>query len=308
MSRIAIRDDDKKNLKQIDLNRFVQSELHLEAKQRSGGITYYLSPLRAETKPSFTVEYYQNEWRWRDWGGDEDDRGDIIELVERVYNVDFKKALRMLLAKEFPVEYYRREKEIERRDRDAKIAYARSLYVKLLKVNNLATITAYFQERQVTYHLAMGCALYNDFKEKRVYLATPVPTPWNLAALECRELKGEARKTLGAGTLWLLKRDPKRMLITESILDCLAGEVVLGDTELSLCALNSAAYVKQLEGFLKEHDPDAIFLATDNDPAGIMARDRAVEIISRTRSQIILVEDHVRAGVKDLHKLLVANA
>lgn len=308
MRRITMTDDDKKKLKQLDLNRFVQEELGLEAKSRSAGITYYLSPLRAETKPSFTVEYFKDEWRWRDWGGNEADRGDIIELVERIYNVDFRKALRMLLSKEFPAEYYRREAEIEKRDHEAKIAYARSLYPKLLKVNNLATISAYFQERGVAYYFAMGCALYNDFREKKVYLATPVPTPWNLAALECRELKGDARKTLGAGTFWLLKRDPKKVLITESILDCLAGEIVLGDTEISLCALNSAAYVKQLDGFLKEHDPDEVWLATDNDPAGIRARDNAVEIISRTKSQIVFVEDHVQAGVKDLHKLLVANS
>jgi len=53
---------------------------------------------------------------------------DIIELVERIYNVDFPEALRILLSREYPVEYYKRESEIEKRDRDAKIAYARRLY------------------------------------------------------------------------------------------------------------------------------------------------------------------------------------
>ena len=76
--------------------------LGLKPKGRSGSITYYLSPLREESKPSFTVEYYRSEWRWRDWGGDETDRGDIIELVERVYNVDFPEALRILLSREYP--------------------------------------------------------------------------------------------------------------------------------------------------------------------------------------------------------------
>ena len=308
MRGIRITDQDKRILKQLDLNRFIREHLGLELKNRSGTISYYLSPLRAETKPSFTVEYYKGEWRWRDWGGDEADRGDIIELVEKVYNVEFKEALRMLLSSEFPAEYYKREAEVEKRDRKAKIAYANRLYPRLLKLNNLSAITAYFQERGVTYCFAMGCALYNDFREKKVYLATPVPTPWNLTALECRELKGDAKKTLGAGALWVLKRDPKRVLITESILDSLAGEIVLGDTEISLCALNSAAYVNQLGHFLKEHDPEEVYLATDNDPAGMAARDKAVEIISRTRSTIVLVEDHFRAGVKDLHKLLVANS
>ncbi|MGD0234273.1 MAG: hypothetical protein ABSC55_07000 [Syntrophorhabdales bacterium] len=96
MRQIVMTDEDKKKLKQLDLNRFAQEELGLEAKSHSAGITYYLSPLRQETKPSFTVEYYKDEWRWRDWGGDEDDRGDIIELVERVYNVDFHSLVSLL--------------------------------------------------------------------------------------------------------------------------------------------------------------------------------------------------------------------
>ncbi len=307
MSSIRATDEDKRMLKQLDLNRFVEEQLGLKSKIRSGSTTYYLSPLREEAKPSFTVEYYKGEWRWRDWGGDEADRGDIIELVERVYHVAFPEALTILLSKEYPAGYYRREAEAEKRDRDEKIAYARRLYARLLRVNNIDAVSAYFRGRGVAYHFPMGCALHNDFREKKVYLATPVPTPWNLTALECRELKGDGKKTLGAGGLWFLERDPKRILITESILDSLAGEVVLADKEISLCALNSAAYVNQLGEFLKEHDPDEVWLATDNDRPGIAARDRAVEIVSRTRTQIVLVEDHFRAGVKDLHKLLAAN-
>lgn len=307
MKGIRATDENKRMLKQLDLNRFVQEEVGLKPRGRSGAITYYLSPLRSESKPSFTVECYKGEWRWRDWGGDETDRGDIIELVKHLHNIDFPEALKMLLSKEFPAEYYRREAETEKRDREAKIAYARRLYMRLLKVNSIDAITSYFRERGVTYHFPIGCALYNDFREKRIYLATPVPTPWNLTALECREIKGDGRKTLGAGSLWFLERDPRRILITESILDCLAGEIVLDDREISLCSLNSAAYVNQLAYFLKEHDPDEVWLATDNDRPGMTARDKAIETISRTRAQIVLVEDHFRAGVKDLHKLLAAN-
>ncbi len=308
MKAIRATDEDKRMLKQLDLNRFVQEHLNLKPQGRSGGITYYFSPLRRENKPSFTIECYRGEWRWRDWGGDDEDRGDIIELVERVHRVNFLDALRILLSKEYPAAYYEREAETEKHDRHAKIAYARRLYTKLLKVNSIDTISAYFRERGVAYHFPIGCALYNDFREKRIYLATPVPTPWNLTALECRELKGDGRKTLGAGSLWFFERDQRRILITESILDCLAGEIVLDDREISLCALNSAAYVNQLGDFLKEHDPDEVWLATDNDRPGMTARDKAIEMISRTKAQIVLVEDHFRAGVKDLHRLLVANS
>lgn len=308
MSSVRVSDEDKRLLKRLDLNRFIQEQLGLKPKSRPGSITYYLSPLREESKPSFAVEFYRGEWRWRDWGGDEEDRGDIIELVERVYDVDFPEALKILLSREYPSEYYKRESEVEKRDRDAKIAYARRLYARLLKVNNIAAVGAYFREQGVTYHFPMGCTLYNDFREKKVYLATPVPTPWDLTALECRELKGDSKKTLGAGGLWFFERDPRRVLVTESILDSLSGEVVLGDKEMSLCALNSAAYVNQLGEFLKRHDPDEVWLATDNDTPGIAAREKAIDAISRTRTRIVLVEDHFKAGVKDLHRLLVANS
>jgi hypothetical protein len=162
----------------------VREQLSLKPRGRSGSITYYLSPLRKESKPSFTVECYHGEWRWRDWGGDEADRGDIIELVKRVYSIDFPEALKVLLSKEFPVEYYKREAQTEKRDREAKITYARQLYTRLLKVNSIDAVGTYFREQGVAYHFPMGCALYNDFKEKKVYVATPTPTPWNLTALE----------------------------------------------------------------------------------------------------------------------------
>ncbi|OPY05204.1 MAG: DNA primase [Syntrophorhabdus sp. PtaB.Bin184] len=308
MKGISVSDGDKRLLKQLDLNRFVQEHLDMKPRGRSGGITYYFSPLRKETRPSFAIECYHGEWRWRDWGGDDEDRGDIIELVERVHRVKFPEAVRILLSHEYPAAYYEREAETEKRDREAKTAYARWLYTKLLKVNNVDTVAAYFRERGVAYHFPIGSALYNDFKEKKVYIATPAPTPWDLTALECREIKGDAKKTLGAGSLWFFERDSKKILITESILDCLAGEVLLDDREMSLCALNSASYVNQLTDFLEEHNPDEVWLATDNDKAGMKARDKAIEMISRTRTQIVLVEDHFRAGVKDLHGLLAANS
>ena len=58
MKGIRTTDEDKRMLKQLDLNRFVQEQLGLRPNGHSGSITYYLSPLREETKPSFTVEYY----------------------------------------------------------------------------------------------------------------------------------------------------------------------------------------------------------------------------------------------------------
>ena len=40
----------------------------------------------------------------------------------------------------------------------------------------------------------------------------------------------------------------KRFLVTESILDCLAGDIILKDKDMSLCALNTVTNVGKLEG------------------------------------------------------------
>ncbi len=46
MTGIRMTEEDKRMLKQLDLNRFVQDQLGMKPTGRSGSITYYLSPLR----------------------------------------------------------------------------------------------------------------------------------------------------------------------------------------------------------------------------------------------------------------------
>nr|MBP7529101.1 toprim domain-containing protein [Syntrophorhabdaceae bacterium] len=137
-----------------------------------------------------------------------------------------------------------------------------------------------------------------------VYVAIPLPSPWDMRGLEMREIRGTARKTLGEKTLWQLRRDRKKLLVSESVLDCLAGEVILGDNTMSLCSINGVTNVMQLRNYLRNNRPDEVYIAFDNDLAGITARDKAVEIISETGAEIVYVEDHFAAGVKDLHRLL----
>lgn len=300
-----LTEEERSNLKQIDLGRFLEEVCHVECKSRSGGNRYYMSPFRAETEPSFTVQYYKGEWRWRDWGGDEkDDHGDIFALVMRLWNVEFLEAARMLMAQEFPSEYYEMEDRAEALTKERKIAFAKHLYGRMLKVNNLGIINQYFSDKGVEYHHQMGCVVRNDFREKKLYIVVPIPTPWNMRGLELREFKGSARKTLGEKALWYLSRDPKTVLVTESILDCLAGEIVLGNSTMSLCSINGVGNVLQLKEYLRHFKPDDVYLAFDNDEPGRVARDKTIEIISVMEADITLVEDHFDAGVKDLHKLL----
>ena len=303
--KFRITEEHKKHLKLLDLNLIMEELFNMHCKHRSGGVSYYNSPFRKDEEPSFGVSCYKGEWRWKDWGGDPDgDWGDIFALVMRAYKVDFLEAGRMLLRKEFPAEYYKTE-AVEEIDKEKKISYAKWLYTRNLKVNNISKIAAYFKDLGVAYHDAMGCTTVTSFKDKITYLATPIPTPWEMRGLEMRGMKDKARKTYGEGTIWTLNRDPRRVLVTESVLDSLAGEIILGDSKISLWALNSTANVNKLAIFLSRYKPDEVFLALDNDAPGITAKDKAVEIISQTKTGIIFVEDHFKAGVKDLHKLIV---
>ena len=298
-------DGDKERVQQINLAAFIEDRLGLVPMSKAGGRITFCSPFREEKEPSFTVSYYHGKWRWRDWGA-EDDHGDIIALVERLWRVDFKEAMRLLLSEEYPPRYFQGEQTPkEEMTREQKIAYASKIYLTTLKVNNLDTVIAYFEGKGVHYHPQMGSSIYTNFHDRKVYVATPIPSPGKIRGLECRELKGTGRKTIGVKTLWVLKRDVKKVLVTESILDSLAGEILLGDADMSLCALNTAANVGKLEDFLSQYHPHDVLLGLDNDAAGQKATAKALEILKDKRMRAEIVKDHIQTGVKDLHKLLV---
>jgi hypothetical protein len=306
--RNGITEEDIQAVKQIDLERFCLNVLGCERHSRGN----MFSPFREEKKPSFSVKYMGGQWKWKDWGSvdEENSSGDIIKLVKLVYNVDFVEAMRFLLKNEFPAEFCQKEqksREEEETQRENQVRYAKKQYEIILKTSDMTKVVEYFQSRGVNYYYPIGAGIRNDFKDNTRYVAVPIPNLENIRALECRELNGEEKETLGCGTLWFYKRDPRRILATESILDSLAGEIVLNEKGISLCALNGVGFVEKLRFLVEQYHPEEIYLALDNDNPGRKAQDKAIELISRysPRTGIILVEDHVKAGVKDLHKLLL---
>jgi hypothetical protein len=151
----------------------------------------------------------------------------------------------------------------------------------------------------------MGAVIYTSIKENRNYVAIPIPTPGRMVGLECRGLGHQFRKTYGKKALWTLERDPARVLICESILDALAGEVLMCDEEISLCAVNGVTNVELLEEYFRRLRPSEVVLSLDADEPGQKAMERAIEIARSFDIKIKLIEEHKKAGVKDLHKLLL---
>ena len=115
--------------------------------------------------------------------------------------------------------------------------------------------------------------------DEETYIAIPCPFPGRIQSLECRSLSGE-RKTFGRKIPWLLRRNTREFLVTESILDSLAGDIYFGPLSSSLCAINGTPNVKWLEAIIDAYSPRKMLLALDNDSAGKEATEKAKEILN----------------------------
>ena len=77
-------------IKNISISEYLKRR-DFAPKKVSGNFEFYLSPFRSEQDPSFQVNTQIN--RWIDFGGDAGDKGDIIDLVRKFNNCDFKQAV-----------------------------------------------------------------------------------------------------------------------------------------------------------------------------------------------------------------------
>lgn len=96
--------DDTEELRQTSIIDFLENQGFMPIKRASSrGEMQYLSPMRTETKPSFSVNAAKNVWY--DYGTGEG--GDIFELVKKMWNVDFHKAKEILREKTYKRIFYR---------------------------------------------------------------------------------------------------------------------------------------------------------------------------------------------------------
>ena len=310
LEKKRITDSDIEQVKTINLITYLEM-LGYKPEYKYGDRAMFLSPLRSENHPSFWVSRYNGIWRWKDWGTEE--QGDIIKFVELYQGVAFPDAVRMLLEEDYPtapvIGNENRNEDIEEA-RLKKVSWIRKFYSDnslLLNDRNIQRIRNYFQSKGVSYYPSMSCICYYSFRDKRYFIGIPIPFPEKIRGLECRELQGERKKTLGCKTLWVLKRDLSRVLVAESILDALAGEMVLNDNKITLCSTNGICNIERIERLLDKYRPQEVFFALDNDEPGQKAQEKGIEI-AKSFSKIHIVDDHIKAGVKDLHKLLVSQS
>jgi len=296
------------DLKRIDLIAFLEG-LGFSPRWYSGQRAMFSSPLRDEVNPSFYVQRSSDgSWSWKDWGTGES--GDIIKFAQTYYGIDFKEALKRLGGSSESLRSSKVEcagNQIPNKTDADTSGWAKEFYGKevvKMQSHKLEIVRDYFLNMGVKYHLETKCIHVQDRKDGKSYIGIPIPYPLKMRGLELREIGGNSKKTWGKKTLWLLRRDPRRMLITESILDALAGEIVLGDDSITLCSLNGVCNVGQLDALLNQYKPGEVILALDNDEPGRNATERAFKIALSHSVRVIEFRGHIEANVKDLHKLL----
>lgn len=286
---------------------FLES-LGLRGKKVGNQIVYY-SPFRDEETPSFFVDPVKDVWY--DFGAGEG--GDLIKLVSVLYSIPFKEALRRLgidekqITKPAPKEDKKLVKDIEG---------AKRLYDAIKKTKNEKFIKKYFERKGVIYHPEAGIAEYKSMTGQR-WIVFPCPNPQEIRGLECRGVNNDATETIREGRKirvtrgekypWILYRGSK-FLITESIIDSLAGEVLFGLKSESLLGLNGVGNITHLPKIIEKYKPKEIMIALDNDRnngyVGQTAEKKAIEIIKRKGVTVKKITIHKDRGVKDLYQVL----
>lgn len=306
--------------RQIDLIRYLCAIGHQPVYAKPHKALFH-SPLREDRNPSFTVSYVDGAWKWIDWA--RDTHGDGIDLVMGLKRVDFQTAVKDLLGAAASTQPVRKDLAPPvLTPHDIRRLYCR--WREAMTPERTFLIHQYFLHRHLAFPQELGI-VYLDITVDADGLTLPflgIPTPSanprTMTALECRALdettkpKLYRRRTFGPKTLWVIRRPSPGLLVTESVLDCLAGNQLL-QHQLSLCALNSINLIDQLLPCVRQLQPKTVYLALDNDQRkpqrgqtpGQTAQHKACTMLVAAGHRVVEVRHHTHAKVKDLHKLLL---
>lgn len=248
------------HIKSIDIVSYLASiGVHHQKTQNNN--FWYCSPIRTEKTPSFKVNAYLN--RWYDYGIGEG--GNIIDLVCKLNNVDFKDALDILQGKQ-EVKY-----------RPVPMASLKNDKSMGLDITNIMDVIS---DTRLMLYLKQRGICYNNVKNC-------IP----LKQVQFTSIKGNEVITLGfkndSGGLELrnnfikLSTSPKdisslvrgcnKLIVFEGFMDYLSALSYYADqiNDKSVIVLNGVCNVKKVVGLLSNYKEVKLFL--DNDKAGIEA-------------------------------------
>jgi hypothetical protein len=263
------------------------------------------SPLRGEKTPSFSVTPEKNVWY--DFGLGVG--GDLINLVERLRGCTFKEAVQLLAGADYTIADDRESAPPPSSTKEVSTAVPPDVGQ---SKSGRRVVEKYFKAVSLPFYPEIEAFPLSHRGGN--YIGFPVTTPAARLGVECRgfdvTVKGvtpcHRRMTLGRKLPWVFMRNPERFLVTESITDSLAGEVILGDNTMSLLALNGVGNVKLLPDYI---DGASVLLALDNDGPendriGQRMEMEAEKLLLQHGCHVSHVVNHIVAGVKDLFRLL----
>ena len=267
------------------------------------------SPLRDETKASFSVSTDKN--LWYDFGLGVG--GDLIDLVMRIEGCSFKDAVQSIMSMDM------KDMMEDHPSGGSSVAPASEPVSEVppdlgQSKSGRRVVEKFFSMLGFPFYPEIE-AFPMSYKHGN-YIGFPCPTPAERLGVECRGFRmgngglvsSGRRMTLGKKLPWVFLRDSKRYLVTESITDSLAGEVILGDTSLSLVALNSVGLIKRLPEYIPSGSEVLIALDNDgeqNDHIGQVREAEAKELLLAHGCVVKHITHHKEAGVKDLYRLLL---
>lgn len=282
---------------------------HLGITGKMSGKTWKCcSPLREESEASFTVSPGKN--LWYDFGLGVG--GDMIKLVELLNGYSFVEAVQHLAGNDLPSAIVSPKPRAKAEEADD-LATAVPPDIGQAQ-NGRRVVERYMASLKLPYYPEIQ-AFPLSYKGLN-YIGFPVPDAKTRLGIECRgfEIKTKGvvattrRITLGRKLPWILDRNPKFVLVTESITDALASDALTGDTDKSLLALNGVGNIKRLPDYVTKGCH--CLMAMDNDKEangkiGQRKQDEAAQILIANGCSVSYCTRHYVAGVKDLHRLLL---
>jgi len=317
---MSIKEEALEFARRVDLPSFLENEMRFVPVNTKRNERFYCSPFRSEKSASLHISYKDGSWIWYDHGSAERNGGDAIALL-RCMGYSFIDAVGKLASFEgfrgavstgIKAPYVRRKTKRQNHNsvssfqdnltkKVEKALFTRKVYARLPQTSLI--VEKYFLDRGLQYYPEIGARLFIDFKNSLKFIAFPIPSPLSMRGLELREAisadmelsldEGKQRKCYGVKTLWVLRRSSEKVLITESIMDALAGEVLFACSDATLIALNGVGQAREIERMLDKSglNPKEALLVLDNDGPG----KEATSLVKR-----ILMSRHVKVSVPAL--------
>ena len=274
----------------METNLNLVSLLEAEGKtyRRSGGRYFFCSPFREDSHPSFVVSYHEGKWKWRDFGTG--DHGDILDFLRRR---GYSLAEAMNMAGQRHRDAVPREAPLPKVDH-------LGIYRRFVTEARMKEAERWWSKLGVTPPPGTTLVRYKG----RDFIATPCPGPGRIESLELRSRDTgpeKTRMTLGRKSPWHLVRPCRSVLVTESILDALAGDVVFS-RDYSLVALNGVDLWRKGVDIISEMRSTAVLLALDNDDPGQKTSKKMAQTLW-AKERITRVEK-INLPDKDLYRYL----